>query len=201
MTPEAKISNLEKLYTISEFEQMSEFGENYELIDGRILTKTMPGDEHGGIVFNLLSAIILYDPQKKLGRAWTDTTIKIAGDDGNGRSPDMAYISANHILPRSKGSLTVIPDLVVEVWSPSDIDSKSTPESTRKKMQYWPQHGVKITWCVNPATREVEVLYAPTANKLDPVLEMGDKLDGEQVLPGFKLPVAALFADKINSLA
>jgi Uma2 family endonuclease len=196
MMPQARIPNLDKLYTISDFERMPEFDENYELIDGRIVQKAMPGDEHSTIADELLIAIRLFDKAKKLGKAWRELSISFG--PRNSRIPDLCFVVANRIPPLSQGALTIAPDLVVEVWSPSDIDSKSTLESTRKKMQYWPQHGVKITWCVNPAAREVEVLYTPTAHKLDLVLEIGDELDGEEVLPGFKLPVAALFADKIN---
>ena len=188
----ARAVEAEKLYTISDFEKMPEFSENYELIDGRIAEKAMPGDRHGRIARLIEKQIILLDPQDKLGMTWRDTTIKIAGDEGNGRTPDMAYVNASRVPPISDGSLAVVPDLVVEVWSPSDNESKSALESTWKKREYWREHGVKITWCINPKAKEVEVLYTDP-NKADVVLELGDTLDGEDVIPGFKMPVAALF--------
>ena len=142
-----------------------------------------------------LIALRFFDRQLKLGRAWRELTIKIPGDDGNGRVPDLAYVVASRVPPVSDVALSVVPDLVVEVWSPADTDGKSALESTRKKMLYWPQHGVKITWCINPAAHEVEVLYAADQAKSDLVLELADELDGEEVLPGFKLAVSELFQD------
>jgi Uma2 family endonuclease len=182
-------------YTFQEFERMPEFNQNYELVEGRLVAKAMPSDRHSRIADELLIALRFFDRQLKLGRAWRELTIKIPGDDGNGRVPDLTYVVASRIPPVSDGALAVVPDLVVEVWSPSDTNGKSALESTRKKMLYWPQHGVKITWCINPAVHEVEVLYGIDQAKSNVVLALGDELTGEEVLPGFKLAVAELFQD------
>jgi Uma2 family endonuclease len=46
----------EKLYTADEFEQMPEFNQNYELLDGRIVQKPMPTEEHSWIARLIIRA-------------------------------------------------------------------------------------------------------------------------------------------------
>jgi len=183
---------VEQLLTLAQFEQMSEYYDGpFELIDGSIV-EIMSGDNHGRIARRLEHAIWEFDPKDQIGLTWRDTTIKVAGDDGNGRKPDIAYITANRVPPGSDTSLSVIPDLVVEVWSPSDVDGKAALKSTLLKMRYWPHNGVRITWCINPAAKEVEISYAGNETPAK-VLGLNDDLDGEDVIPGFKMKVAALF--------
>ena len=179
--------------TIDEFEQMAEFSNGrYELIDGRPVEKSMPGDEHSRIADDLLFAIRDFDRNWKLGRAWREVTVRVRSDERNGREPDLSYVVASRVPPKSKGSLDVVPDLVVEVWSPSDVAGQVNLKSTREKMLYWPDNGVKITWCINPAAQEVEILYAGQKTPAK-VLSLMDTLEGEDVIPGFKLEVARLF--------
>ncbi len=181
------------LITIDEFERMPEFSGGYELVDGRVVKKPMPGDEHGRIADDLMFAIRNFDKNLRLGRAWRETTVRVRPDERNGRIPDLFYVVASRVPAKSKGSLEVVPDLVVEVWSPSDVDGNVVLNSTRAKMLYWPDSGVKITWCINPKAQNVEILYAgeKTPRK---VAGINDMLDGEDVIPGFKIPVADLFA-------
>ena len=184
-----------KYVTIGEFEQMSEFNGPYELING-VIVKKMAGDNHDRIARKIDRAIEKLDPDDNLGRTWRTGTFKLASgtDDArdNGRMPDLAYIIADRVPPLSDESMTVAPDLVVEVWSPGDVNALVNLRSTRNKMEYWPEHGVKITWCVNPAAKEVEVLYSDNS-KPAMIYEIGDTLDGEDVIPGFKMAVADLF--------
>jgi len=176
---------------IEQFEQMPEFDGPYELIDGSVVEK-MAGDQHSRIARRLEKAIMVFDPNDKWGLTWRDATVKVVGDDGNGRKPDLAYIIASRVPAESPGSLTVMPDLVVEVWSFSDTDGPVSLKSTRIKMLYWPSNGAKITWCINPVAQEVEVYYAGQ-NAPAKVLTLNAELDGEEVIPGFKLPIASLF--------
>jgi Uma2 family endonuclease len=49
MALRANPSKVEKTYTPEEFENMPEFQENYELVNGRLVKKPMAGDDHGRI--------------------------------------------------------------------------------------------------------------------------------------------------------
>ena len=51
--------------------------------------------------------------------------------------------------------------------------------------------GVRLLWAAYPGTRTVHVHRPGQALR---VLSVGDALDGEDVVPGFSLPVSEIFA-------
>jgi Uma2 family endonuclease len=68
----------------------------------------------------------------------------------------------------------------------------NTPaEMARKRGEYF-RSGVKLLWEVDPYARTVRVYSSETAFA---DLTATDSLDGRDVLPGFTLPVADLFAE------
>jgi Uma2 family endonuclease len=79
------------------------------------------------------------------------------------------------------------PDLAIEILSPDQ-----NMDRFARKLRFCLRHGVRLIWVVGPSAESVTV-YRPAA---DPVtLRGGDTLDGEGILPGFSLPVAAIFAE------
>jgi Uma2 family endonuclease len=75
--------------------------------------------------------------------------------------------------------------LVVEVLSPSDVSYE-----VDRRVQDYLSAGVKLVWVVHPQSRSVHV-YRPGGQGV--ILSERDELDGEQVLPGFRLPVREIF--------
>lgn len=78
------------------------------------------------------------------------------------------------------------PDLAVEVLSPDDRRS----ELVRKAHQYL-RHGARLVWLVDPKKHTLTV-FRPDGDPT--VLTIEDQIDGEDVIPGFRLPLAKLFA-------
>jgi Uma2 family endonuclease len=89
--------------------------------------------------------------------------------------------------PPVRGHQTVAPELAVEVVSPGD----DAGELNRKVAEYL-AGGVQLIWVVYPETRTVDVLRVSGNNSR---LTDADTLSGEDVLPGFELPIAAIFDD------
>jgi Uma2 family endonuclease len=79
----------------------------------------------------------------------------------------------------------VIPDLAVEVLSPSN-----TPGEILRKLKEYFLGGVRLVWVIDPRKRAA-VAYT-TPDKKTVVGESGT-LDGGDVLPGFRVPLANLF--------
>jgi len=73
------------------------------------------------------------------------------------------------------------------VLSPSD-----TLGYVHEKMARYFAHGTRLAWIINPSERNAVVYRSPEADRL---LRVTDTLDGEDVLPGFRLPLAELFAE------
>ena len=159
-----------------------------ELIRGE-LCQTMPaGHEHGKIVVNLTILLGTYVKSQKLGELTaSDAGVWLERDPDTVREPDIAYFSAEKMPPgvRVTGYAEVVPDLVVEVASPSD----SLREINDKALM-WLSYGVSLVWAVNPDTRSVDVYR--TGQVTSTLLE-SDTLDGLNALPGFTCAVSDVF--------
>jgi Uma2 family endonuclease len=106
------------------------------------------------------------------------------------RIPDVSFISWEKFpggkLPRVQIP-AVAPDLAVEVLSPGNSEG----ELDRKLQDYFTA-GVRLVWCIEPATRTARIFSAPDKCT---VLDQTRSLSGGDVLPGFELPLADLFAE------
>lgn len=178
-----------KLLTADDLLRLYSRGVRGELIRG-VLHETMStGLEHGEIAANLVIELGGFIKPRRLGRlATSDSGVWLERDPDTVREPDVAFFSAEKLPPevRVVGYAETVPDLVVEVVSPSD-----SRRQVRDKARMWLSHGVRLVWVVNPATRTVDV-YRPDL-AVSTVLEDG-YLDGADVLPGFSCAVSAVFA-------
>ena len=109
------------------------------------------------------------------------------GDPDTVREPDIAFSSAEKIPLEAEitGYADVVPDLLVEVASPSD-----NRRGAHDKARMWLSYGARHVWVVHPDTRTVDVHRQGIA-----VATVGgdDALAGLDVLPGFSCPVSARF--------
>lgn len=191
MAQPATLEN-QRLYSLQEFEELDlpADGSKYELIDGVLKVSPPTGDDHGRVSTEIIFALAAFDPQRKLGYPWIDTRFKVA--PGFGPAPDFAFIKAENLPARTRGAVSVKPDLAVEVWSPGDLDTKAHQALARAKIRRYQVAGVSIVWAINPADRTVEV-YHPDHVGAVQKLGVGEELSGEEVIPGFTIKVAALF--------
>ena len=159
-----------------------------ELIRG-VLCETMPtGQEHGEVVVNLLALLGAFVKPRKLGRLTaSDSGVWLERDPDTVREPDIAYFSAEKMPPgvRVPGYAEAVPDLVVEVASPSD-----SLREVNDKALMWLSYGVRMVWVVNPQTRAVDVHREGRAAS---TLAENDTLDGLDALPGFTCAVRDVF--------
>jgi Uma2 family endonuclease len=103
------------------------------------------------------------------------------------REPDLLFISAEK-LPlgtRVTQYYEVVPDLVVEIASPSD-----SRREVNDKARMWHSHGVRLIWAAYPDTRSVDVHLQDGSIA---TLTENDALDGGNVLPGFTCQVSDIF--------
>ncbi len=77
--------------------------------------------------------------------------------------------------------------MVVEVLSRGNRASV-----TKEKIAQYFENGARLAWIVQPKSRTVQVY---TNGKLaEKVLTAEEKLDGEDVVPGFSLPIVSIFS-------
>ena len=83
----------------------------------------------------------------------------------------------------------MMPDLAVEVLSPS-----STLPELRRKAKVYLRYGTALVWLVNPDDKTVEVWRSEDEKTTSETVGQNGALDGEPVLPGFRLELGALFS-------
>jgi Uma2 family endonuclease len=88
--------------------------------------------------------------------------------------------------PEDEAYWSVAPALAVEVLSPTN----TVPEIDRKIREFFAE-GTKLFWVIDPAKKSAKVYTSPKRFR---ELDASGTLDGGKVLPGFKLPLADLFA-------
>ena len=158
-----------------------------ELIDGILVEKAV-GYLESVIAGDLLTDINIYSRRRKLG--------VVSGEAGmmrilanQIRLPDVAFVTHERLAatPDARRPVpSMAPDLAVEVLS----DTNTKKEMAQKLRDYF-AGGTRLVWYVDPPTRTVAVYHK--AGEPSQVLTETDALDGEDVLPGFSLPVADVF--------
>ncbi len=175
-------------------EAESRTGRICELIDGVLVEKTVGYYESALAV---IVARILGDfvEQHRLGI--------VAGEAGplkilprQVRIPDVSFIAWDRFpgrrLPKEPIP-AIAPDLAVEVLSKGN-----TPGEMQRKLRDYFQAGVRLVWYLDPQARTVS---AYTSVEQCVVIGADQVLDGGDVLPGFQLSLAELFARAENPAA
>ena len=155
-----------------------------ELVNGTLVEKPV-GLWEGRIGMRLGSKMENWAEENDAGAvSGADSTLRM--DGGNIRLPDVCFISIDR-LPKTLAPVpSVGPDVAVEILS----ESNTRREMTDKLAEYFAS-GTRLAWYVDPPTRTVAV-YRDAGDPVR-VLTEADALDGEDVMPGFTLPVADLF--------
>jgi Uma2 family endonuclease len=158
-----------------------------ELIDGVLVEKVLGSREGllGGLLVHLLWSFL---DNHRLGKALPgDAWLRLA--PGLVRVPDVAFVSWKSLpdgkFPRTRVA-EVVPDLAVEILS----EGNTSAEIDRKIREYF-LAGSKLVWVIDPRKETARVYRAP--DQFRRVGKTGE-LDGEDVLPGFRLPLRDLFA-------
>ncbi len=188
MTVEAK----EKLYTIEEFLNLDLPDDaDYELIQGRIVAKPKGSTsaEHGRIVGKLSQKLNNFIDANPLGTVYTEASCLLDLPEASSyMKPDVCFVTSGRTPPRFRGPLPVVPDLVIEVNSPSDSN-----ELMQDKIEAYQKAGVRLIWSIYMVQKFVAV-YRLNEQPGRTLLDLEDRLDGENLLPGFTLSVSEIFA-------
>ena len=159
----------------------------WELIDGEPVEMTPSSDRSSWIATEVAYYIRVYLQDNPIGRVFgADAGFILFADRDTVRAPDAAFVQFER-LPELTGSFVPIPpDLAVEVLSPTDrlADALS-------KVSMYLQAGVPLVWLIDPRKHTATIF-----RQEESPITIGEDgvLDGADVLPGFTLPLATLFA-------
>lgn len=175
--------------TADELLRLPDDGRRHELIAGELRTMAPTGEEHAGITALFTTFLTQYVLAHRLGRVVTgEPGFLLATDPDTVRAPDVAFV--NHERIEATGTVTGYrrgaPDLAVEVISPNDRYT-----DVEEKVATWLEHGARLVVVVNPRGRTVTVYRPPQRIRH---LTVADTLEGEEVVPGWSLPLRELFS-------
>ena len=178
-----------QLVTAEEFWKLcADTDDRLELVDGRVVRMSPVGPEHGRIDRKLVTRLGQYVEERGLGEVYLNTGFILRRSPDVTRGPDEAFVAKARAAanpPPERGFWPIVPDLAVEIVSPDD-----TASDVNEKVRDYLESGVRVVWVVYPRTRQVHVCR-PTGDVQ--ILFADAVLEGEDVLPGFRLPLAELW--------
>ena len=159
-------------------------GRKYELLEGELVVSPT-GVQHGYISSRLLAALLEFALKHRLGLV-VDSSTGFRLKTGDCLSPDASFVRRERLEKElTQKFFPGAPDLAVEVLSPGE-----SLAAIDKKLAAYFADETRLAWVINPKDQTVRVHHSPRRCKM---LRAGDCLDGEDLLPGFTFPVAALF--------
>ena len=184
-TQEFPMSTATHLMTAEELIKLPRGQYRYELVKGELLTMSPAGGEHGAVIMNLSAPLATHVKAQKLGRVFgAETGFKLEADPDTVLAPDISFVRRGRLDTLPRNYPEIVPDLVVEVISPSERKSK-----VAKKAEQWLSFGVKSVWLVRPDNQTVEIISAERKSK---ILGQSDILV-DSLVPGFKILVKTIF--------
>lgn len=178
-----------QLVTADELLRMPDDGFRYELVQGELRRMSPAGFQHGRLIMNIATPLDQHVRTHKLGVVCAaETGFLLTSDPDTVRAADVAFIRQEHIeqAAEPEGYWPGAPDLAVEVVSPNDLYTE-----VDEKVTDWLEAGTRMVVIINPRKRTVTV-YRSLLQIV--VLREQDLLDGGEVVPGWSLPIADIFA-------
>lgn len=182
-------------YTVEEFMALPDDGRRYELIEGKLIDIDGEGEQdesashnlqRGRIITRLVVEIAKYlaRQEKIVGEVLTNVAFELAPQTV--AIPAVAFVRAEKLAaPASEKAFPGAPDLAVEVISPNDTWSVII-----SRVRLYQQYQIGLVWIVDPFDKGV-IIFRPDQPRREVFAE--DDLSGEEILPGFTLPVKTLF--------
>ena len=176
--------------TLDEFLALPEETPALEYVDGVVTQKVAPQGQHVLLQLNFANRVNACTAPQKLALALPELRTTYAGLS---RVPDVAIYLWSRIprLPNGRiaNVFTEPPDIAVEIVSP---DQTATDLVT--KCIWYVRNGVRIALIADP-TRDIVLRFRP--NALPEALAGDDRIDLDEVLPGFELTVSQLFGSLV----
>jgi Uma2 family endonuclease len=117
-------------------------------------------------------------PQETAFAAWSENPYKV-------RKPDVMVFRRGRLGRLPRGLIKMAPDLAIEVVSPGD-----DAEKLAIKLQDYDRAAIQLVWVIDPVAREAHIFRR---DERPEIVKDDATLDGEDILPGFRLNLKELF--------
>lgn len=159
-----------------------------ELVKGELVTMPPPRPRHGQLCFRIAYLMGRYLESHDIGHVVTnDSSTVTQRNPDTVRGPDVSYYSYNQVPkgPLPDGLLSVSPELVFEVRSPSDRWSE-----IHVKVGEYLRVNVRVVCVLDDDTRSIHVYFADHEPQ---ILSENDDLALPEILGDFREKVARFF--------
>ncbi len=164
----------------------------YELVDGELVPVMPASLVHNWVLGALWKRLLEYEAATRAGRVCYDTWCKLqlSRDPERVRAPDLAWVRIEKL--RALGSklplvLPFAPDLAVEVFSPSN---ERKTKDFHQRIRDFLDANVPLVWIIYPDARYATIFHPDGSARM---LREHESLDGEDVLPDFRMPLDEMF--------
>ena len=170
------------LMTADELFQLPDDGWRYELVRGELRKMSPAGADHGSVSAEIIASLAAHVKRYKLGKVYSsDTGFTLSRDPDTVRAPDAAFVRAARVVA-TRRFFDGPPDVAFEVVSPNDRYTE-----IEEKTRDWLRAGVLAVVIVDPGAKSARIERLGSGAPVAGVIEI------EDVIPGWKLPLAELF--------
>ncbi|MFO0889126.1 MAG: Uma2 family endonuclease [Isosphaeraceae bacterium] len=182
------VSRLKGTFTLEQFLAHPEIDEKpyLEYFDGKVEAKVSPQSKH-----SLIQLRILMSLEEAAGSTSVGLPLPELRCTFGGRSlvPDIVFLLQEHLELDATGEIrneiSRPPDIHIEIVSPDQSVRKN-----RDRIVFSIAHGCPLGWLIDPERKKVEV-HRP--GRPVEALSGEGHLEGDHVLPGYRLALSELF--------
>lgn len=168
-----------------------------EIIGGQIVEMEMTGFKPGYAADEIYAALREHCSQAGAGIAVADGKGFLCDlPNRQSFSPDAAFY--NGPLPEAMEFFPQAPIFAVEVRDENNYSPRAERHMRQKRADYFAA-GTLVVWDVDLQDEEVIAKYSAGAPLVPQIFKRGEVADAEPAVPGWKMPVASLFAPQAAS--
>lgn len=179
MTTETRLMTAEDLW------QLPDDGQRHELVDGVLITMPPNSAAHGQVAATFGTALWKYVETHKLGVPLATCGYILRRNPDTVRAADISFIRQARKARLEEGYPTRAPDLAVDI-----IDPWERYLDVMQKTYEWLDAGTRMVMLIDPRRHSVTI-HRPTSTSN--TLTEDDQIDGADVVPGWTMPIRALF--------
>lgn len=158
----------------------------HELVNGVIVAEPFPSLLHDRVRRHLERILEGFVLKRELGEIFGEVGFLLTRQPDTVRGPDLSFVRKERLAGIDyEKFFRGAPDLAVEILSPSNRRGE-----VRAKVADYLNAGCRLVWVIDPK-KKTAVAYRTL--EMPRRIDAGGKLDGEDVLPGFEIPLASIF--------
>jgi Uma2 family endonuclease len=174
--------------TYDEYALLPQDRNRYEVMEGELYMTPSPSPDHQDAVTELASILHNHVAAGGLGKVYV-APLDVVFTETNILQPDILFLRAGRIPPKGAKNVTLAPDLVIEVVSPS-----SAEQDREIKPHVYARHGVPHYWIADPAAGTLEMYALAGAAYTAAGAFSDDATATTPLFPGLTIPLARLWA-------